>query len=245
MIHKTFIAMLILICISQSGCSAIPQSDELYDSCRHLKGDEIIIRKLQPVTPGLISGQVAGIINGPIHRVWKVLSDYNRFHEFMPRMPVTYIVTKAALEEINTKTAWKRKAFEKMLEKYRLDTMEGDTVYFYNVVDMPSPVRDRWYLLEMVRDPFSYTVQWKMVTGNMLVNKDSWQLMLHPRHPDKTMAVYTTESYSGIPIPSFIQKFGLNRSLPNIIKGVRKRTREMKLMAADTALHTADSEGER
>jgi hypothetical protein len=95
----------------------------------------------------------------------------------------------------------------------------------------------------MVRDAFSCTVRWKMVTGNMMLNRGSWQLMLHPTDPNKTLAVYTTVSNSGIPIPSFIQRFGLNRSLPNIIRGVRKRTIMMQMTAVDAALTHSDSKG--
>jgi hypothetical protein len=235
--------VLVLFSLCQYGLWAVPQEDDLYMASIELKQGEIITRKLKADEPGTMGGQVAGIIEAPIHKVWEVLSDYNHFHEYMPRMPVTYIVTKAALDEIGTREVWKRKAFEKMLISYRIESMESDTVYFYNVVDMPLPVRDRWYLLEMVRDPFCFHVEWKMVTGNMIVNSGSWQLMLHPECPNRTVAVYTTISNSGIPIPGFIQKYGLGRSLPNIIKGVRKRAGELIMMAADTTRYAENTEG--
>jgi len=241
---KVKLPLVLMLCsLCQYGLRAAPQGDDLYTACTQLKAGEIITRKLSPDEPGCMGGQVGGIIEAPVDKVWEVLSDYNRFHEYMPRMPVTFIVSKQALDAIAKKTDWKRTAFEKMLMPYRIDAMESDTVYFYNVVDMPVPVRDRWYLLEMVRDPLSCRVEWKMVTGNMKVNSGSWQLMLHPESPNRTVAVYTTVSNSGIPIPGFIQEYGLGRSLPDIIRGVRKRAGELMMMAVDTVRYPENPGG--
>ena len=222
MARKLIIILFISLLTGQGG---IAQENDPFSACIDL-GEEIIIEKLESENSGEICGRTAGVINAPLHIVWSVLSDYNRFYEFMPRMPVTYLVDKAAARMIAMKDKWKRKELEHWLEEFRTESIEGDTVYFYNVVDMPVPVEDRWYLLKMVRDSINYQVHWTMVIGNMEINRGSWKIKAHPADSRKTLAVYTTCSDSGIPIPRFIQNYGLKKSLPDIINGVRERSFE-------------------
>lgn len=192
------------------------------------RSDGIVVTKPKTENTNSLCGRVTGIVDGPVDLVWAVLSNYNHFHEFFPRMPVTFIVDERVIEEINKKPEWNRKELEVLLNDYRINELRSDTVYFYNVVDMPFPVSDRWYLLKMIRNPKEFYVYWSLVIGNMILNDGSWKLSRCVHNPNSTLATYTTCSNSGIRIPRFVMKIGMNKSLPGIIKGLRKRTDQMK-----------------
>jgi len=145
-------------------------------------------------------------------------------------MPVTLIVDKGVLNEIRKKQEWKRAEFETLIRKYRLNIPVTDTFYVYNVIDMPLPFPDRWLLLKMKINTDQYNMYWKMIYGNMLITDGSWELKQHGRNSSETIAVYTTYSKSLIPIPVFIMNIGLNNTLPDIIKGLRRRVGEVSII---------------
>ena len=177
----------------------------------------------------LFCGSVEGIIQAPRDTVWAILCDYNNYHKFFPRLPISFMVDKVVLDEIDKEQVWKRAAFETLIDKYRLEEPASNTFYFYNVIDMPFPFPDRWLLLKEEKDPEQYSMHWEMIYGNILITNGSWELKQHGHNSSETIAVYTTYSKSLIPIPVFIINIGFNNSLPDIIKGLRRRVNELSI----------------
>jgi hypothetical protein len=135
---------------------------------------------------------------------------------------VSWLVDRTALAAVGDRTDWQRSELESVLQEFRAADWPGDTVLFYNVLDMPFPVSDRWYLLEMMRDKATHSISWSQVIGNLKSTAGSWQLApwLDGRH---TLATYTTVSEPGIALPGFVLDMGLTQSLPCVIKALRKR----------------------
>lgn len=205
---------------------ALPKDVDQKKTDKHQEA--IIVTRPKTENSNFLCGRVTGIIDAPVDLVWAVLSDYNHFSEFLPRMPVTFIVDAKVIHRIDKTSEWSREELETLLKDHRIDELKSDTVYFYNVLDMPSPVGDRWYLLKMIRNPKEHYVCWSLVVGNMILNEGSWKLSPCVHNPERTLATYTTCSDSGIRIPKFIMTIGLNTGLPDIIKGLRKQTDRMK-----------------
>ncbi len=224
-IMKSMVLLLFIYLFGVGKLSA--EYNDVSELERDVQQGKIVVTQPEIYYPGVLCGKVMGVIDAPIDQVWMVLSDYNHFYQFLPRLPVTFIVDKKAVDEINQKLHWEREELEAVLDQYRLNEVMSDTVYFYNVLDMPFPVGDRWYLLEMVRFPAQYTVRWRMVLGNMVINDGMWELSPCSNNEFQTLAAYTTCSDSGIELPRFIVNMGLKKSLPDIIKGVRGRIEEL------------------
>lgn len=225
-IIKYIVFTICLVSCTMTSSYARVEDNTIHE--KELREGKIIVTKPESVDPHVLCGKVTGIVDAPIDLVWMALSDYNHFHEFLPRMPVTFIVDKKVIGEIEGRQQWNRQELESVLNRYRLHALNSDTVYFYNVLDMPFPVGDRWYLLKMIREPEKYTVHWSIVTGNMVVNDGSWELSSCTDDPSLTLAVYTTCSDSGIKLPKFMINIGMKKSLPDIITGLRGRVHQMK-----------------
>ena len=231
--RKLFQLILILSFLSTVGAVCPGEINSSPASDKYTEKDRIYVSNPGHKDNSMFRGSVEGVIQATRDTVWTVLSDYNNYHKFFPRMPVTFIVDEGALEEIGRKQEWKRAEFEALISKYRLEEPAGDIFYFYNVIDMPFPFADRWLLFKMERDPGQYNMYWKMIYGNMLITDGSWELEQYGRNSSETLAVYTTYSKSIIPIPVFIMSIGLNNTLPDIIKGLRRRVSELSIICED------------
>ncbi len=188
---------------------------------------EILVLKLDGGDRNLISGRAVGVVDASIDTVWAVLSDYNNYQQFMPRLDVTYMVERGVMDEFSMNEDWTRSQFESLLSRYRTDELQGDGLYFYNVLDIPFPMADLWFLLKMVRNPKLYRFSWTMVYGNMLMNEGSWELMPYSTDDSKTLVSYTIFSDPGVYIPNFLESLALRRTLPDTIKNLRERVRQI------------------
>jgi hypothetical protein len=159
--------------------------------------------------------------------VWEVISEYNRFHEFMPRTPVSFLVDSDYVAAIagNEVRSWKK--FEEDLADHRATyDAPGDLAHFYSRFDMPWPMKDRYTLTEMVRDESRFYYHWRQISGNMKENRGSWLLKPFPGRPGKTLAVYTLYANPGLFVPSVFVKMAVKGSLPGVVAAVRLRVKE-------------------
>lgn len=182
---------------------------------------EIVVTRLPAGEPGSLGGRSQGVIRAPIERVWTVLNESNEFENYMPNFLASWLIDRSAQSEVECRGDWNRGELERLLAVHRLGDWPGDTVLFYNVLDMPFPVSDRWYLLEMWRDHESHTIGWNQLVGNLKMTRGSWELSPWPA--GQTLATYTTVSIPGIALPRFFLDIGLNQSLPGVIRGLRNR----------------------
>lgn len=173
--------------------------------------------------------QAMGIIYAPIDKVWKVLSDYNHFKDFMPNISEGFIVNPDAIRKIKENEVSDWSEFEKELMKFRLEQIEDNTLYFYNRFNLPWPLKDRYYILKIERIPEKYTFHWTQFIGNTKVNNGSWELMPFKGSKLKTLAIYTLYTDPGLSVSSSLMHIAMKVSLPGTIKAVRKRVLELIL----------------
>ena len=183
---------------------------------------EIVVTRLPATHRGVLGGRSQGVIAAPLDRVWSVLNRSGEFADYMPNYLVSWLIDRAALAAVGGRADWQRVELEGALGRYRVADWPGDTVLFYNVLDMPFPVSDRWYLLEMTRDTVRHSICWDQLIGNLDANEGSWRIESWP-DPGHTLATYTTISEPGIALPGFILESGLKSILPGVIAGLRNR----------------------
>jgi hypothetical protein len=205
-----------LTCLLAAGVAAATTCEQ------QLARGEIVVTRLPAAHKGELGGRSQGVIAAPLDRVWAVLNRSGEFADYMPNFLVSWLVDRAAMGDVEPGRRWQRTELEEAVAEHRLADWPGDTVLFYNVLDMPFPVSDRWYLLEMTRDTAEHSIRWSQLVGNLKSTDGSWQLVpwLDGMH---TLATYTTVSDPGIALPGFVLDVGLSQSLPCVIKALRRR----------------------
>ena len=195
-----------------------------------LAAGEILVVRLDGGDRNLMSGRVVGVVDAPIDTVWEVLSDYNNYQQFMPRLDVTCLVDRDVMDEFSMDEDWTRSQFESLLSRYRTDELQGEGLYFYNVLNIPFPMADLWFLLKIIRNPKLHKFSWTLVYGNMLINEGAWELKSFSTDDSKTLVSYTTSSDPGVYVPRFLENLALKSTLPDTIKNLRKRVRLINVL---------------
>jgi hypothetical protein len=208
-------------CLAVLLCLAAGVAAAATDNERLARG-EILVTSLPAAHKGIVGGQSRGVIPAPVDRVWAVLNRSGEFSDYMPNTPVSWLIDPSARAAVGARPKWQRPGLEAALAGYRRADWPGDTVLLYSVLDVPFPVSDRWYLLEMTRDTVAHSIRWKQVTGNVESNDGLWQLTPWP-DAGHTLVSYTTSVEPGIAVPGFILDIGIRQSLPGIINSLRKR----------------------
>ncbi len=228
MFYKLLCCLMFFSCLTGMETISYSQDFDYKKNEAELKNGEIIVTKLDVKKPGILGGRSAGIIKMPAADVWSVLNDLNKFREFMPKVKESSIVDGEAVKKAAGKEKWGRSEIESFVKKNKLEKVAGDTVYYYSVFDMPFPFGDLWYMLKKIINNRDMTISWDLVVGNMIANYGSWELRtvdgdLRQSDLSQTLVIYTTYSDSGIRIPGFISNIGLKKTLPGVIKALRKR----------------------
>jgi len=173
--------------------------------------------------------QAMGVIYAPIEKIWEVISDYNHFKDFMPRIKESFIVNPSELKKILDIEVEEWKKFEKYLRNYKLEQINGDIIYFYNRFNMPWPFKNRYYILKMVQYPESFSFRWTQFIGNTKVNDGSWELIPFKGSKRKTLGVYTLITDPGVSVSPSLCRLAIKITLPGTIKSVRKRVLKLFL----------------
>lgn len=88
-----------------------------------------------------------GVINVPIHKVWKALTDYGAYSRYMPRVSSS-----------------------------QLQTRNGNNAVCTMKLDLPFPLQGTWYTNRYLESPQNHTIRWEMIKGSIKDNQGSWQL---------------------------------------------------------------------
>jgi hypothetical protein len=181
-------------------------------------------------------GEVQGVIDAPPKMVWQVISDVNHFEEFMDRILHSQVVTPEKVQEIQQKRPTKAREVREILGPTPPDPApfrvpgQRYVEYNYGHVDLPWPLGDRWYILNMVRDEsqtaqYRYSASWSLVIGNLRENRG--EVRLEPFGKQKTLLIYRLTTDPGGIIPPFFVKRGTYIALPRIVADVRKRVAQV------------------
>lgn len=165
--------------------------------------------------------ELIGLIQAPIDDVWKVISDYNRYNEFMPRTPVTFLVDPETIISFQKENISNWNQFEENLKEHRVEKHGENPFYFYNRFKMPFPLKDRHSVLKVERNPEIYRSKWTEVLGNTRVYTGSWTLSPFEEKTGTTLVIYALDVDTGINLPAKIIQSAMKK-FPEIIRSLRE-----------------------
>ena len=202
------------------------------DEASRLAAGEIIAYSENVEGSDVKRGTVIATINAPPEIVWQVITDNNRFREFMPKTLESMLVSPEKLREVLRKAPRTREEVEKLLGKdppdlSRFRSVGGlYVVYFYSLLDFPWPVSDKWYIIKIQRDETRaskniYSERWDLEIGNLAANNGYW--LLEPYGEGMTKVTYQLLTDPGGNIPKSFIEMGTKVTMPDIIRAVRER----------------------
>lgn len=140
--------------------------------------------------------QIFGVIDAPIDRVWKVVTDYEQYEDFMPLL-------------IHSQVKWTR----------------GNIAKLEMIFGLPAVIQPRYNItVAMVHYPQKYRVEWVYISGDIVDTFGSWNL--RPFGENRTEVVYSMfMDLSGTLVGPFAQ-FGSGVALPQAISALRDQVEE-------------------
>lgn len=108
------------------------------------------------------------------------------------------------------------------LRTARVVERQGEVLLVRQDLDLPFPLRDRHYLLEVVdeqRDPRCFESRWVSVegSGNIAYTKGRWEILARG---DETLLAYVAEADPGGWVPAFAANWAARRAVPELVENV-------------------------
>jgi len=164
------------------------------------KGD-IVVQSMKVKGSALPMFTVMGVVDAPVDKVWKLVSDCAGYAGMMPRVETAKVV--------------KRK---------------GKTTTCATRVDLPFPLGHldavtNNTLLASSKD--AKRMSWKLVKGDYKRNQGDWELThFGNKSNGKTLIVYNALVEPKLAVPKGMLRSGQKRELPAVIKGIRKAAKK-------------------
>ena len=228
----TMIILVIFFIFSFLRAGFFPDFPQKKDVLEKLKKGKIVAQISKFPEVNTYKCEAMGIVYAPRQLLWRILSDYNNFKYFMPNIKESFMVSPEGLEafpEIRENQIEDWQQLEKKLLRFKQQEISGNTFYFYNCLNLPWPLKDRYYILKMKRKPEEFTFSWTLYAGNTKVNEGSWQLLSFQGSKLKTLAVYRLLTNPGVSVSPGLIKIAMKITLPGTIKALRKRALKLTL----------------
>ena len=202
------------------------------DLKNRLAAGEIIYRTLEAPGSGLKKGEAMGVVDAPPAKVWQVVTDINNYQYFLPRMLRSRLVQFEELRTVIAQQPGSAAAVEALLSPIPGDLaairVPGGKYrgYFYGHLEVPFPLRDRWYIVSVLWDESQaarqvYTCSWSLMAGNLREYYGDWKV--EPFGAHRTLLTYRAATDPGGFAPRFLVEEFSTKTLPQVIAGVRKR----------------------
>lgn len=197
-----------------------------------LAAGEIIVHSAEVPGSAVKKGEAIGVVDASPARVWEVVTDANNFQEFLPRMVRSRLVRFEELRRILEERPGSAAAAEALLSAeppelaiFRIPARKY-LGYFYGHLEVPWPLRDRWYIVRVQWDETQgergiYNCSWSLVAGNLREYYGEW--LVKPYGANRTLLTYRAATDPGGLAPKFLVEEFSTRTLPQVIAGVRSR----------------------
>jgi ribosome-associated toxin RatA of RatAB toxin-antitoxin module len=136
---------------------------------------------------------VYGMIEAPPEVVWKAITTYDRYQDFLP------LVVESGVRKRAPNRVWQ-----------------------YVRMRPPWPLHDHWMVNANVEKKASWNLSWTMDDGNLRMEHGYWQITPMGPNRCKLQYHLTVDPWLDI-VPSWLVEFATKTVLPDVIKGVRKR----------------------
>lgn len=201
-----------------------------------LAAGEILVSTTELPETGVKQGEATGVVKAPPAKVWQVISDVNRYSEFMPRTVNSRVVTPEQVAQLGQVPPASAAEVEAVLGPIPPDPAPfrqpgGKNVeYLYGRLRLPWPLGERWYILRLERDETQaerqvYTATWRLMMGNLRENRGEWHLKAFGE--GHTLLLYRLAADPGCRVPKFLLNQGTLVTLPEVLQAVRRRVAQM------------------
>lgn len=182
-------------------------------------------------------GRMEGMIPAPAEIVWRLFFQANDWKRYgLPSLADSRAVSEEVVQELGSSE--RVEDFYRAIGDLRLDpgalrkrgsTWMSCAFQFY---DLPWPMADRWMILKTSFDETDsakgiYKAVWTKAAGN--VRTVDGTLVLRPFEGDrtKTLMSYDVRSDPGSHVPKFILKWGVRKTMPAVIRVIRREAEKM------------------
>ncbi|MDB5099367.1 MAG: hypothetical protein JWM80_3788 [Cyanobacteria bacterium RYN_339] len=141
---------------------------------------------------------VWGLIDGTPDQVWKAITTYDRYQDFLP------LVVESSVRKRAPGRCWQ-----------------------YVRMRPPWPLHDHWMVNANVENKATGNLSWTMDDGNLRMEHGYWQITPVGPNKCKLQYHLTVDPWLDV-VPSWLVEFATKQVLPNVIKGVRKRVKAGK-----------------
>lgn len=138
---------------------------------------------------------VHGVVDGSLEQVWRAITTYDRYEEFLP------LVTESALRK-----------------------RTGPTVHQYVKMTPPWPFHIQWMLNECHEEKPAWRITWRKLDGNVRHEEGYWQLSPLGAGRTRVQYHLTVDPWMDA-VPDWVFSMVTQSVMPDVIKGVRKRVK--------------------
>jgi ribosome-associated toxin RatA of RatAB toxin-antitoxin module len=202
------------------------------DFLKRLAAGEIITYSGKAPGSAARGGEATGMVAASPEKVWQVVTDANNYQEFLPKMIRSRLVRFEELRKILQEQPANAFEVEAILSSSPPDLavfrIPGQRYigYFYGHLEVPWPLRERWYIVRVQWDESQaarqiYTCSWSLVVGNLREYSGEWRV--EPLGDNRTQLTYRVVADPGGFVPRSLAEEFTQETLPQVIAGVRRR----------------------
>jgi ribosome-associated toxin RatA of RatAB toxin-antitoxin module len=143
---------------------------------------------------------VTATMDAPPEKVWAIVSDCAHYHEHMPRIAASKLLSKS-----------------------------GNTHTCEVTVEMPFPLSNLTSVTQAVHDenPAKYSRKWKLVRGDFKMNEGSWEVWPTDASRAKSSVRYTIRAEPNSAVPQWVREKAQKKTLPEMIDRVEAEAKKL------------------
>ncbi len=175
------------------------------EETRRLASGEVLVSLAPAAEGGPQEATGRGVVDAPPERIFRTLTDYAHWHEFMP-----------------------------FLVKSEMRTGKDGAVESLHVLDLPAPIGERHYRVRFTQrvetgpGGTTWHIDWRSVpgSGNLAAHRGSWTLTAFGS--GRTLAVCRLFTDPGGGVPRWAMDKANRKDLPWIFDGLRQHVRRSR-----------------
>lgn len=157
------------------------------------KGEAVaLIKQRHP----LYDLDVYGHVDGSVDQVWRAVTAYDRYHEFLP------LVTESSLRK-----------------------RVGNVAYQYVRMNPPWPFTEKWMVNAVREDKARGRLSWDQSEGNVRFEKGFWAVTSVGPNKTRVQYHLTVDPWMDA-MPGWLVEMTSKTIMPGIVNGVRKRVKQ-------------------
>jgi len=166
-------------------------------------------------------GCVVGLVNAPIDRVWKIITDYRKYTQWIPRCTRSVVVSPKIIPSLSDSSGFPLSMDISQCTVER--SIPSETTLVYSEIDIIFPVGRIRSILEITSDSTDFTICWRKLASDMTIYEGAWHVI---SSGDQTLVVCMMRYQLNVWLPPFMIHGAIRYYLPQMITTLRQRVHE-------------------